>query len=153
MREKIETPCADVATVARTGHEGTEVGLPVIVTRHELGVDDGARRGQHRDAVAHEAEAVGQVLAVPTVDGDDIAILVQLRAPAVEFHFVQPAVATRRRRLEDRRRWDDEGKFFEHIGQLGSGDVEGKSLDSLHEQIILWRTERPPCRPRCSQVR
>ena len=76
-----------------------EVGDAVGIAADELGVDD-ARR-QAKQGFANDGEARGYVFAVTAQDCGAAGLPVELRAPAVVLHLVQPLRPRGRGALED----------------------------------------------------
>ena len=73
-----------------------------MIAGDDLGIEDGGVRGEAGDAVADFGEAVREVVAIAREDHDPFAAFVQLCPPAVEFDFVNPAVAAWRAALQNR---------------------------------------------------
>jgi hypothetical protein len=72
--------------------------------RGYLAVDDDRLSREHEQRLFDRLEALGKVGAILGKDGDVLYVFVQLHAVAIEFYFVQPAVASRRPLAAD---WDD----------------------------------------------
>ena len=115
--EQIEAPGAQPVHIAR--HQNMEIRMSVISAGDELRVDDRGGAGKAGYGVAELRETRGEVASVAAEEGNGIAGLVELDAPAVEFDLVNPPLAGDRDAARDRRRRKDEGRVAGHAAYLG----------------------------------
>lgn len=75
----------------------SEIRAALCIESHPFSIDDAALAGKIFDRSRDVTEPRREVFAILGVDQNLVTGLVKLEAVAVEFHFVQPAFAQRRR--------------------------------------------------------